>query len=402
MPLDFVEVFRAVQEAGQQLAASSEDLDIRRQQAREWLHTFATQNEALRRKVEELSAAGARLRCALPLDDPLNARYPLPKKPARQRLILAVDGSQIYPDRHAAVPFGLINLGGIVLRWESADPPHTPLSSRLFFNADLYHGENLPSEAELSLKRDLAEREFLLEQAQAFCQDELCLALNDGPLELWGGKDAQTARTFAQYLARYQQLLAAMRDAGLALAGYVDKPGANLVTRLLEVAHFSAEANKLDAYHPLAGVSDRWLFGQAGQPLLRSGERSAIFGLQSSSRPHYPGDLAICFFYLNVGDEAHPWPVRVETPAWVARQPDLLDALHLTLVEQARLLGAVKPYPYVLHRAHEVALVTHEEKRQVEQLLYNELIRRQLPVDEASAKQSAKEAAAPTTRRQYP
>ncbi len=402
MPLDFVAVFQAVQQAGERLAAASDDLTGRRQRARTWLETYANQNDALRRKVDALVADGARLRCALPLEDPLNARFPLPTQVPAERLILAVDGSQIYPDRHAAIPFGLINLGGIVLRWEGSAPPHTPVQSELLFDEDLYQGQGLPSEDQLSLDRDLAERRFLLRQVEDHCRGELCIALSDGPLELWGGKDPQTARTFPKSREEYQRILSQLREANIALAGYVDKPGANLVARLLEVARFADAPEKLDAYHPLAGVSDRWLFGQRGAPLLRGGERSAVFGLQSASRPHYRGDLEICFFYLNVGNEAHPWPVRVEIPAWVAQQPALLDALHLTLVEQARLLGEVKPYPYVLHRAHETALVTHEEKRQVEQMLYNELNRRRLPVDEPSAKQSAKEAAAPATRRQYP
>ncbi len=402
MPLDFVEIFQAVHKAGEDLSATRDDLERRRQLARDWLQTFANENAALRRKVENLVADGVRLRCALPTDAPLTAHFPRPQAVSPDRIVLAVDGSQIYPDRHAAIPFALINLGGIIMRWHSDTPPQTPLQSELIFGPSLYSGQNLPSEEELSLQRDLQERAFLLKQVETLAGEGLCVALSDGPLELWGGKDPQTARTFSQQRTEYHRLLSRLRDHKVALAGYVDKPGANLVVRLLEAAHFDGQPQDFEAYRPLAGVSDRWLFGQRQHPLLRAGERSAVFELQSVNTPHYQGDLKLCFFYLNVGTDAHPWPVRVEIPAWVAQNPTLLDALHETLVEQARLLGEVRPYPYVLHRAHEVALVSYEEKRQVEQLLYNELRRRQLPLDEPSAKQATKDAAYHGTRRQYP
>ena len=112
--------------------------------------------------------------------------------------------------------------------------------------------------------------------------------------------------------------------------------------------------------------------------------------MQSGSRPHYTGDLALHFFYLNVGDEKHPSLVRVEIPKWVAADERSLNLLHAALLDQCRLLGA-RPYPYLLHRAHEIAVVKFEEKQQVEQMLELELRKSGGEVDEKSAKQSAKD-----------
>jgi hypothetical protein len=50
-----------------------------------------------------------------------------------------------------------------------------------------------------------------------------------------------------------------------------------------------------------------------------------------------------------------------------------------------------KPYPYLLHRAHEVAVVKLEEKQQVEQMLVMELRRNEEEVGDGSNKQSAKD-----------
>ncbi|RLD02797.1 MAG: hypothetical protein DRI32_08315, partial [Chloroflexi bacterium] len=83
-------------------------------------------------------------------------------------------------------------------------------------------------------------------------------------------------------------------------------------------------------------------------------------------------------------------PVRVEIPKWVADDEEKLNNLHAALIEQSRILGN-KPYPYLLHRSHEVAVVSFDEKRQVEQMLTLELRRNNGEVGEQSGKQSTKE-----------
>ena len=81
--------------------------------------------------------------------------------------------------------------------------------------------------------------------------------------------------------------------------------------------------------------------------------------------------------------------VRVEIPAWVAHDEGKLDMLQRVLLEQCRLMGT-RPYPYILHRAHELAVVKFDERHQVEQMLEVELRRAGGEVDVESNKQSAK------------
>ena len=99
--------------------------------------------------------------------------------------------------------------------------------------------------------------------------------------------------------------------------------------------------------------------------------------------------LELHFFYLNVGTDGHPWPVRVEIPKWVADDKEKFDLLHGVLVEQCRMMGS-KPYPYLLHRAHETAVVKMEEKQQIEQMLAMELRNQDEEMDDGSYKSSAK------------
>ena len=81
--------------------------------------------------------------------------------------------------------------------------------------------------------------------------------------------------------------------------------------------------------------------------------------------------------------------MRVEIPQWVADDNKKLDLLHAVLIEQCDIMGS-KPYPYLLHRAHETAVVRREEKDQIEQLLTMELRRVRSEIGERSYKDSAK------------
>jgi hypothetical protein len=240
------------------------------------------------------------------------------------------------------------------------------------------------TEEAIEQRRDIAERRKLLELAPGYPAP--LLALTDGPVELWGAKGGGED-DYRKNLEIHKSVLSRMQARDVTVAGYVDKPGADLVIRTLEIARLSGEDEYkiIRKIHTLRGVSDRWLYS-----FLPAGSRSAVFGLQSSSRVHYTGDLALHFFYLNVGKTGHPSLVRVEFPRWVAEDAGKLDLLHSALLQQCRVMGA-KPYPYILHRAHEVAVVKYEEKKQVEAMLEIEIRQHGGEVEDGSAKQSAKD-----------
>jgi hypothetical protein len=166
------------------------------------------------------------------------------------------------------------------------------------------------------------------------------------------------------------------------------------VVRLLEVAQATTEdLAEMKKFRPLKGVTDRELFRE----VLAAGERSAIFAIQSRSSSQYQGEISLCFFYLNVGKPDKPYLTRVEIPRWVAEDASMLDNLHAVLVSQCRMIGT-RAYPYLLHRAHETALVSLEDKEQVTQMIVNELRKRGVAVDGESAKQYNKDISGKRTR----
>ena len=390
MALNFQQVVDKIMTIGAGTRERQEALAQRRAQARSLLDDWADKPAELTAKVERARTADPSLRCALPPAGRLDDSAPEPGAQGPVTL-LAADGSQVAPDRHASLLFSLVNVGAVVQRTGSGAAPEVFTDSTLLYADELYTPAGMLTEEAVEQQRDLAERRMLLDLAPRFPAPQI--ALTDGPVELWGAKGAE-GEGYRHNLELHKSILSQLQARGVTVAGYVDKPGADLVVRTLEVATLADDQIKdVRTLRPLRGVSDRWLFGEGG--LLPAGSRSAVFGLQSSSRLHYNGDLALHFFYLNVGDARHPALVRVEVPRWVAEDATGLDRLHVALLEQCRILGA-RPYPYLLHRAHETAVVKFDEKRQVEQLLALELRRNGGEVEDPSAKQSAKDLAGRT------
>ena len=382
MALDFQQVYDKIKQIGAGARERRESLDKQRSRARDLLDFYADKADELQAKVERARQHDPNLRCALPLNGRLDSSHPAPadEKPAT---LIAADGSQINPDRHAAVLYSLINVGAIVIEPGSGRPPAIFTTSDLSYGDELYTDTGTINEDLIALGRDLAERKKLLELAPKYLAP--VLALTDGPVELWGAKNG-AEDAYRASLAKHLSILSQLQAKNVTVAGYVDKPGADLVVRLLEIATLTDEQMKeIRKQHPLRGVTDLWLYS-----FLPGGHRSAVFGLQSGSRARYTGDLALHFFYLNVGDEKHPSLARIEIPKWVADDEGKLNLLHAALLNQCRMMGA-RPYPYILHRAHEIAVVRFEEKKQVEAMLEMELRRTGGEVEEKSAKQSAKD-----------
>lgn len=387
MSLDFQQIRDQVRQLGENAAGRERSLQVRREEARSHLKTYANDLDLLRSKVRiAVRNFDPALRCALPVEQPLDGHFSLPAMPEKVTL-LAADGSQIVPDRHAEVEYGLINVGAIQMVSGTSQTPSTHVFSRLFYGEELYTPNGTLSDATIALRRDLGERNLLADLASQASPP--VITFTDGLLEIYGPRDldAAEATEFQKSLEEYLRTLTRMRDLEVITAGYVDKPAANLVVRLLEVAMTSEQdLNNIKHIHPLLGVYDVDVF----KTLLEPGSRSSIFAVQSLSTKVYTGDLALHFFYINVGREGRPWLARVEIPAWVARNKDMVDNLHTILVHQCRVVGS-RPYPYLLHRAHETAIVTLQEKEQVTQMIAMELRRQGINLLGLSNKQGLKD-----------
>ena len=395
MSLDFQQVQDQVHQLGENALGRARDLQEKQALADQLLKQYAHQLDFLSRKVEEAVLVDPSLRCALPVSpelaqpEVLDAAFPAPPLPPKA-VILAADGSQIAPDRHAEVQYCLINVGVIQMDLGSAAPPKLHISSRLLYDQELITRYGTITDATLALMRDTHERTQLADLAESL--DAPVITFTDGQMELMVSSGEQPSG-FQKYLEDYRQALKKSYRQGVIVSGYLEKPYSSPIVRLLEIAYATEEKlAQIQDYHPLQGVLDFYLFSG----LLQPGERSAVFALQSPAAKFYKDELALHSFYVNVGRAGHHWVARVDVPAWVVQNPEHLNHIHAVLIDQCKMMGG-RHYPYLLHRAHETALVTLEDKDQVTQMIVLELRRRGVWVGERSQKQEAKDLAGRTS-----
>lgn len=380
-----------VAEMAEMLAGQRESLLDLAERARQKLAEHAQVNEELRDKLKRAAGADASWRGAEPLGQRLDERRSLPS--AQPATLIASDGSQIYPDAHGIALYFLVNVGAIVLRQGSGQAPDTITRSQLFFSdQDLYDdSQRLIETDRVNARRDLWELQMLVRLASQERQrlggdlDRMLVALADGPLLLWMPQrltDTQQAQRVEEFASEFD----ALRKMQAAPIGYVDRPRSANVLRLLHLADLPAEQIDKETLRAnrYRSLTDRALFYD-----LAPGQRTALFAATSEINETYgKAGHRIYFCYLNIAMEPGPKNariVRIEAPEWIAQDEDWLDTALAAVWADCRLTG----YPYVLTRAHELALVSRHEREAFEQMLRVEFMRLGLLAEE-SAKQQQK------------
>jgi len=324
----------------------------------------------LRAKIQRALEVDSSWRGAEPLEDVLDVAH-RPLMAPEHATLIAVDGSQIYPDRHGSALYYLINIGSIRLRQGSGQAPITDTLPELYFTEeDLYDNEqDLVTTDGVNARRDQAEMKALARLTWEERNHEpgrLVVAIKDGPLILWMS-EREASSADSKLKTAYIEDLQAIQRAGGVPVGYVTRPRSANVVRLLWVAGLRSEAITEETVrkHKYRALTDGTVFAAK----LGSNQRSALFvNTSKANRGTFaPAGQAICFFYLNVArpDERLSQIARIDVPQWVAVQPDLLDRVQNAVYADCGGLG----FPYVLTRADELAVVSRMEKRDLDAML---------------------------------
>ena len=343
MPVNYEQLRSQVKKAGTTLKLRQDAFSRAAEEYEAALRKEARSAD-LRERVAAALSAGPDIRCALPMEEPADSVHPLLSMPPFRIRLLACDGSQITPSRHDEISFGLINTAVVEFIAHSGETP------RIRTKTELLPFDDLPTEDMVGVRRDAAEKETLAEAATASERDMVTFAFCDGPLELFGKTPEMTE--YDRFRKLYIEALTALADANVPAVGYIDRPGSDPVLQMLDL---------LDTERDRKTRKPRGTDSLVFNRLLKPGERSAVFGLNSASNRELPEELRTCFFYMNIGRPGHPYISRVEFPARSVEK-NTLDLLHAVLIEQCRLLGG-HPYPFILHRAHECAVVTMAERK---------------------------------------
>jgi hypothetical protein len=393
--LELNRLTRQVDVMGQKLAERRDDALKRGTEALQLLAANPLVTDELNRKIEKARDIDEWRRGAKPLGDRLDERHCVTHEVA-EAVLIATDGSQIFPDRHAITTYYLVNTGTIILRKGSGLAPSTDSAPEIFFSdEDVYDDDGqVISNEEVSLLRGRREIEALArlaEQERVALGGDLSVpivALVDGPLLPWLRPDPQRSDKINEEIDFVVKQLERLRKVQAIPVGYVDRPGSAFVLRILELIGMPIENITRESLREgrFRGLTDRVLFAD-----LAPNERTGLFQPYSNANDRYAGRSGgdhVAFAYLNV---AHPSRgetsavARVEVPGWVAIREDWLD------VAQAAIYANCEPtgYPYVLARAHELALVSQGEKAELDRLLQQVMLRNGM-MPEISVKASNK------------
>jgi hypothetical protein len=389
MPINFQQIRSAIFKFGQEAPAQAKLREENLEKALSLLDQYSQESEKLLDRIQLALFANPELRCALPTTENLNT--PISVNFTDEPLILlAADGSQIIPDQHLAVQFGVINVG--LMRMQPGTTPTESIESDLLFAQDIFSEQGfLIGEELIALRRDHKERSHLLQAALE--EQQTVLTLTDGPLELF--REGRETAEYKNLLGDYLNILTEMAQNAVLTAGYVDKPRSDLLIRTLELTLLPEDQlSEAGRIRQLPGITDADLYGRVLQPQ----QRSTLLKLNSSSSKRFSGALAIHFFYLNIGRPGRPQIARVEIPAWVLKHPANIDRIHQQLLDQCQIMGG-KAYPYILHRAHEVAMVSYQERQHLLGLLQQTLLSQGLDPGDKSSKQYHKDLSGKTRYR---
>ena len=268
-------------------------------------------------------------------------------------------------------------MGSIAYSHGSGNAPACKSSTQVFYEeADLYtDADGIIPSALIDGRRDTAELMELARLAESL-NGVPRVALVDNGLMLWLAlqlKESQQ-RLVEEALREYIDQLDRLQASGASVAGYVGRPRNANVLALLHLAGLRPEqVSEENVRHSrYLGLTDRALFDQ----VLPPGQRSATFVNASPvNRDFKARGHEMYFFYLNCGGPGRPEVARVEFPQWVALDPVRLDFVHAAIVEQCRVPNG---FPYVLVRAHELAVVTSQERRELDELVHGAMLRQGL------------------------
>lgn len=260
--------------------------------------------------------------------------------------VLAIDGSQVYPDRHIGMRCALINIGGIMLSYEHEQSQARAFNTPYPFVPEGY-GVGEHAATLVDAERQAHELECACERA-LFCQQQSScplVLLFDGSLIFWQLVGNKMIRDC--YFKRYCAVLERLYQQRVLCAWYVSMPKNR---ELLEV---------VSAYCSLMQQPGEFLKNCTDADVLEQWisqhERTTIFTSNGILTHEYPAAVRPHFCYIHSGAEV----ARVEIPAWIAQDEQLVTTVTSVITDQC-IKG--DGYPVALAHAHEQAVIKRADQ----------------------------------------
>ena len=263
-------------------------------------------------------------------------------------MVLSVDGSQIYPDRHAFLSCFLINTGSVVLPYGIPDSRVELLSEPTIFAGLDDDGVPFTTDTVNCKRQELELDQGLNLAKRMVAGKELntsLVILFDGSLIFWhlSSKDIQVRDKF---LHAYIAILDQMYQEKIITAWYISLPKSKELVNLVRLFLCNFDVSQEHAYASIDKIIDTTILSHFLPPL----SRTILFKNQSSITAQYPPQVHPHFFYINTGKEI----ARVEVPYWMTQDTTLIDQIAAQIISQCHIGDG---YPVTIAEAHEQAVV---------------------------------------------
>lgn len=267
--------------------------------------------------------------------------------------VLAVDGSQIYYDKHQGPACYLMNIGSVLIEYKQQKSCVTFDSQPLLITQSCDEISTDMSPEFVNAYREYHELQTSVTKAlqyQQQQQDNPFVCFLDGTL-IFFQVDVQTLddknNFFYQYMAQCQKLY----EHKIVHAAYMSFPRTKDLAHVVELVAHDFDDTKMNSSSFWQSITDM----DIAALLLQSGQRSIIFESKSAVAYAYPKHLKPYFCYLHVGAEI----IRLEFPQWIAADQTLVDQLCSIALDQAQKGFG---YPVVLFEAHEQAVIKSADR----------------------------------------
>tara|TARA_Y100000588_G_scaffold393567_1_gene510078 strand:- start:5939 stop:7066 length:1128 start_codon:yes stop_codon:yes gene_type:complete len=278
--------------------------------------------------------------------DSLNFSRDITQK-IKEYAVLAVDGSQIYYDKHQGPGCYLINVGTVLLDY-SLPISKVDVSSYPYVFVLTDQNREQGSTDFINLQREEYEFEYawqLSNHWKSKNRDKTFLTMFDGSL-IFFQLDSQGQEQKQAFLQSYLNYLHRFYEEKILIVGYMSFPRSRELVNILRLVLVQFDEQELEHHNVFNQLTDMDIV----KFFLKPGQRSTIFKSKAPISYIYPQPLKPYFCYMHMGYEI----VRLEFPAWIAQDINLVDKLCLLAYDQAQ---KGRGYPVCLFEAHEQAVV---------------------------------------------
>ncbi|MFN5538564.1 MAG: DNA double-strand break repair nuclease NurA [Candidatus Melainabacteria bacterium] len=268
------------------------------------------------------------------------------------RIVVAVDGSQIEPDKNLNLFLGAVQVGWFVNFHNGEIPPIKELDFDLIVPSSNALLEEQEFRQEIAFQRFKKEAQKLIEQMNELSVLSNNLSMSKRPIAFFDGSltlsFVQSESRKRSYLQVVSELIEASERNQIPLIGYIDTSLAFNIIKSIEQAFQMVSSGRISDSGLLNNILTNW------------GMRSAYFQYFDRGFDAVAGEANVMskigFCYLKAASGKRP--VRLEIPTWVYHA-GLLDETVDVVIAQC-LVG--NGYPYVIEVADSIAVIQNAER----------------------------------------